>query len=130
MSSTILGVVEALAWLRELQASVQAAGDTSVEIGVDESQAPYGWGMEFGEYRNGRLARRAGGAFYLTGAFQAVAPMVADAIAEALPRGPEAVRQAILAKGQQVLGLAQEKVPVLTGNLRQSLYAAEGGRAA
>lgn len=116
---------QAKAFLARLQASVQAVGDTTIAIGTD---VIYAWGQEFGYYRNDKLARRDGGRFYLTASFEELAPTLPARLAEALPNGPESAVGAVEAVAGDIAVLAQQRAPVLTGNLRASIHLEMGPR--
>lgn len=121
----VLGVREAQRYLDRLQGGAKAAGGKVVMVGTP---LVYGWGIEFGRKRGGGLARRAGGAFYLTGALAQVKPRIRKALTAALPFGASAVLDAAKKLGFDVERLAKERVPVRTGTLRRSLHTVVGPR--
>lgn len=114
----IMGLNEAERYLRRLQGGA-AASNATVRVGT---AVVYAHGIEFGRRRNGRLARRAGGAFMLTGALESIQPRIKPALARALPEGQQAVRDALLRLGYQVEAAAKPRTPVKTGNLRRSIH--------
>lgn len=122
---TILGADAAQAYLERIGAAARDAHGVLARAGSGE---PYGWGIEFGQRRNGRLARRAGGAFMLTTAFRQVFPRIAPALAAALGRGgPRAVRVEALALATEIANEAKPLTPAVSGNLRRSMHAESAG---
>lgn len=119
MSVQILGIKEAQAYLRKLQGGARAVGTASVRVG---SNLRYAWGNEFGRHKGGRLARRAGGSFALTGGFRSVQPRIRPAIVAALPQGPEAVMKALMRLAYDVVAATQPRTPVKSGTLRRSWH--------
>lgn len=122
---TILGKPEAEAALRQLHAGIDALDGLTVRVGT---AVVYAWGIEFGRRRDGRLARRAGGAFMLTRALQQVKPEITPVLAKALPAGAAATERALLGIGFRAEALAKAATPVQTGNLRRSLHTVKGPR--
>ena len=125
MTAEVLGVDEAEAYLKSLNAGVKGADKTIVRVGT---AVVYAWGIEFGRARSGRNARAAGGARMLTDAFAAVRNDIAPTIAEALPKGEDATVKAMMGLGYQVEALAKAATPVRTGNLRRSLHTTASAR--
>lgn len=119
----ILGAKEADAYLKNIGAASREAGRTVVRVGT---ALKYGHGIEFGRHRGGKLARRAGGAFYLTGAFRQVQPRIKRELAAALPKGAAAVLGAMRRLAADVERIAKQRVPVRTGNLRRSIHTVTG----
>ncbi len=133
----IMGAKEAEAWLARLQGGCKAADGPVARVGT---HLKYAFGIEFGRHRGGKLARRAGGSFALTGSFLRVQPRIKPTLAEALPKGPGATLQALKALGLQVLAgtldiltntVYATPIPVSrtgkprwrrTGNLRRSYH--------
>ena len=106
---------EAVGALNKLKDAVRSVKST--RLGSD---LPYAYGIEYGRHRGGRLARRAGGAYYLhAGAEQITGE--APKLARALGKGPAATKaeyQEILERG---LDVARRRTPVRTGRLSRSL---------
>lgn len=125
LTARIVGLDVAERYLRQLQAGAAYAATIQSRIGA---AAPYAWGIEFGRRRSGRLARRAGGALFLTNAWRAVWPTVTPTLAVALPGGEAAVARAVARLEREVVAGAAARVPVVSGNLRRSLYTTPGGR--
>lgn len=113
------GVEQVRAALQRLGAGIQAASETRVLVG---SPLKYAFGIETGWHRGGRLARRAGGAFYLLGGLQIVVATAGAILAQALAQGAAATVQAMTRLGYDVQGQAQQIVPVRTGTLRRSIH--------
>ena len=125
LQATILGVEEAVALLNQLNAGAKEAGADSITVATS---IVYAFGMEFGRYRSGRLARRAGGSFALTGSFQEVAPGLVAALAQAVPQGAAAVRQALTKAATDIQGLAAVRSPRVSGTLAASFTVIPGWR--
>lgn len=115
----IEGVERVSAYLKEIREGAETAGHETILVG---SPLRYAFGIETGRHRGGRLARRAGGAYYLRDAFRAVQPRIRPALVAALPKGAQAVLQAMRKLGYDVEREAKERVPVRTGTLRRSLH--------
>ncbi|HEY8745167.1 MAG TPA: hypothetical protein VIU62_18915 [Chloroflexota bacterium] len=119
MSLTVTGLPALLAKVAQLEATMARLSRNDVLVGTD---MVYARGQETGFYRSGRLARRAGGAFFMQGALSIVGPTIAPAINAVIFQGPEAVERTLLAKGKELAVEAQARAPVLSGNLRQSIH--------
>jgi hypothetical protein len=115
----IKGADTVQAYLQSLKSGTAAAGDEVVFVGTD---LKYGFGIETGRHRGGRLARRAGGAFYLRDALNSVKATLEADLTTALPHGPEAILRAMTKVGYDVQREAQHLVPVVTGSLRRSIH--------
>lgn len=81
MEVRIMGLEEAERRLADLGSSVEEVKNAYVVVGTD---LEYAWGIEFGRKRNGQLARKLGGSFALTDAFEQVQPRIGPEIAWAL----------------------------------------------
>ena len=67
---TLNGMDDAIEQMKRIERGTRAMGRYK---GAVYSRIPYAWGVEFGRHRKtGKLARRAGGAFYLTRAIAAM----------------------------------------------------------
>ncbi len=104
MVMQIMGLREAEDYLKRLQDGARATGGMVVKAGTDKV---YGWGIEFGEHRNGKLARRAGGSFSLTSAFATIRPRIAPELRQALPQGSGRVLATLKALGNDVITLTK-----------------------
>lgn len=125
MTVRFLGLRQADRMIRQLEAGIREAAGTSIQGG---SPLPYFWGIHFGRKRNGQLARRAGGAFMFTRAYQAVGPSIPGIIGRATLGGPERVRNAQRGIASRITFLARGWTPVRSGDLRGSLHTAVGPR--
>lgn len=126
----IMGLGEALAELQRVQSGAQSFGGYTAQVG---SSLPYAFGIHYGRHPGGRLARRAGGLFYLTRALEQVRNRgdVRAMVAEGVVAGPLAARKAGRTLAFAVLARAQElETAVDSGLLRNSLRVAEGGASA
>ena len=92
------------------------------------SRVPYAFGIETGYHRSGRLARRAGGAWYFRTAAQVVGPLVEREVVMAWPQGPQRVRQAWDGLIRKAANVAATVVPVVSGRLRGSIEGYAGRR--
>ena len=81
MEVRIMGLEEAERRLADLGSSVEEVKNAYVVVGTN---VEYAWGIEFGRKRNGQLARKLGGSFALTDAFEQVQPRIGPEIAWAL----------------------------------------------
>lgn len=115
--------------LAELNAGAEASegSGTSAPVRV-VAAAPYAYGIETGRHRSGRLARRAGGVFYLARALDAHKPRVKRTLADALPDGGAAVLRAWEGLGQAIETDARRMVVVRSGALRGSIQMVSPGR--
>jgi hypothetical protein len=102
----------------------EGAGRAGREVVVVGSPLVYAFGIETGRHRGGRLARRAGGAFYLREAYQTVQPRIASTVADVIDQGGDATLRALLGLGYDMQREAQNRVPVRTGTLRRSIHTA------
>ena len=108
----VMGLKEAEEYLEELQGGVQTLGKAAVQVGTN---VEYAWGVEFGQRRDGKRARKAGGSFALSDAFQDVKPRIGQELLKALPKGPRAVLTAMKLLGVDILRLTKE-------NLKSRVY--------
>jgi hypothetical protein len=126
----ILGLAEAQAELRQVEAGGQEFGGYSAAIG---SNLAYGFGIHFGRHRGGKLARKAGGLFFLTRALEEVRarPETKGLIAKGIHEGPSGARRAGRTMAFAVLARSQElETAVVSSALRNSLQVVEGGQSA
>jgi hypothetical protein len=123
----VVGDEEAMEYLKFLAEAHKRAAEIPVSVG---SNLEYAYGIETGRHRGGRLARRAGGVFYLTRAYQFVRSSLAKRIAGALEEGPDAVEKELMAIGHDIERAAKGYVVRITGTLQRSITAVFGGRAA
>jgi hypothetical protein len=85
------------------------------------SGLPYAYGIETGRHPRGKLARRAGGAYYLRGAGREVGPTIPGRIAGSFRRGPGAVRSEIDRIGKDLVAAAKRRAPRVSGDLGDSI---------
>jgi hypothetical protein len=120
----VVGDEVAVAALTRLARALEAMGATPVYVG---SSLVYAYGIEHGRHRSGRLARRAGGAFYLTRALAAVRGELAGEVVRVLRVSGGDPRRLLLGLGYRVQAAAMPLVPVRTGTLRRSVHVRVGG---
>jgi hypothetical protein len=129
-SVNIFGLDQALAELHRVQDGAQSFGGYSAQIG---SPLAYSWGVHFGRHRGGKLARKAGGLFFLTRALEEVRarPETKTMVAKGIHEGPAGARRAGRTMAFAVLARSQElETAVDSGALRNSLQVVEGGQSA
>lgn len=123
VSLKITGATQTIARLERAARQAQTFGRARVVVGTP---LIYGYGVHEGRTRGGRLARRAGGSFFLARALQQTRGEI-----RALARraGSEALigRDLLLALGFKVEARAKALVPVVTGTLRRSIVTRERG---
>ena len=118
MEIRVLGVQQAQRYLSEREAVAFIVGERSAAVGTP---IVYGWGMEFGRYRNDKLARKAGGAFYLTAAANAMRAQAPSRIARAFTGTPGAMLALISDLADEMIAIAKPRAPFLSGDLRKSI---------
>jgi hypothetical protein len=120
----VVGDEVAVAALTRLARAAEAMAGTPVFVG---SSLVYAYGIEHGRHRGGRLARRAGGAFYLTRGLAAVRTELPSTILAVLGASRGDPRRLLLGLGYRVQAAAMPLVPVRTGTLRRSIHVRVGG---
>ena len=118
------GLDKATARLNALKESFRSFGGKTVLVG---SNLVYAYGIEFGKTRSGRMARRAGGAFMLRNALNAIRPEVDDVFRGALSGNVPDLGMALYKLGLRLQSLAQGQTPVKTGSLRRSMHTVKVG---
>jgi hypothetical protein len=113
----ITGADGAIGYLAQLRDSCGRFVRLLPQVG---SSLPYAYGIEEGHTRGGRLARKAGGAHYLSGAVDSVLPRAKTMIARELP-GTAGGDVASRILGEDIVGAAKQIVPVKSGRLRNSI---------
>lgn len=73
-----------------------------------------------GRFKDGRVARKAGGTWSVYNALAQVAPMIAPTLTRAIPQGPAAAVRAMQALALAVEAGAKQREAVKTGLLRRS----------
>lgn len=123
VSLKITGSAQAIARLEQGARRAQAFGRARIVVG---SPLRYAYGVHEGRHRDGALARRAGGSFFLTRALAATRHEIAALVRRA--GGQEFLgRDVLLAVGFKVEARAKALVPVVTGTLRRSIVTRERG---
>lgn len=92
------------------------------------SALPYAYGIETGRHRMGSLARKAGGAFYMAAARNRIKQVAGAELSAAAAHGPAALALAWPSLGLNGLIAARAIVPVVSGDLQNSLEAWLGDR--
>lgn len=95
---TLNGMEDAQKQMQRIERGTKAMGRYTGEVG---SKLPYAYGVEYGRHRkSGKLARRAGGAFYITHAIETVLSDADADLAEGLDKvtapGPWVIRRLAL----------------------------------
>lgn len=98
MKITLQGMEDAEKQLRRIERGTKALGNYEGEV---YSKLPYAWGAEYGRHRvSGKLARRAGGAQYITRAINTVLSGADHDLSEGLNKvtapGPWVIRRLAL----------------------------------
>lgn len=110
---------EAQRAIAQMEAAVRAVGALQLDAGSD---LPYAFGIETGRRRDGRLARRAGGAHMVERGIAQAGPTLEVWVADGVPYGVQGVNNAVRRWGRMVARPAiQGFTPVLTGALRRSI---------
>ena len=126
MKLTIQGLADAEKTIEGIKAGIERTRGRSVTVGT---RLPYGYGQEFGHHRkSGRLARRGGGAMYLT---RGLAQMQADAdrdISEGLKRVRRPGLWILRRLGRWTRRLARMIVPRQKGRLLRSIQVFVDGK--
>jgi hypothetical protein len=126
VSIAITGHEKALSVLKLLGDGAKEVGRTHLTI---QTELPYGFWIEYGYYASGRPGRRrAGGARMLQAGLDEMARIAPDAIARNLERGPAVVRNALAGVAARGTDIARQRTPVVSGNLRASLFSSMGPR--
>lgn len=115
---SITGLEEAIQRVSGMAAAARVIGRLDIDVG---SPLPYAYGIEFGRTRGGRLARRAGGAFYMRSAAEEVSHTAPNTIINAIEQGGTAAQDIERVLGTRIELAAQRYVPVRTGALQRSI---------
>jgi len=118
LSVTLEGIGPAQAYLGTLRDGAATAGGARLFV---FSNLPYAAGIETGRRRNGRVARRAGGAWMFRRGSQEALRGFDQELAQALPKGRTGVTQAYLSRGRRVVDAVRRLTPVRSGRLRGSV---------
>lgn len=120
---TISGLDDAKAAFARMARGASQAANAQVLVG---SPLQYAYGIETGRHRGGRLARRAGGVFYLTRATEHVIPTVRSRMATAVKDG--AVLPELIKVGFDIERAAKALVVRVSGTLQRSIQTIYPGR--
>ena len=113
----VVGLKEAQTYLRKLEQAAESA-DTTVRVG---SSLNYAYGIETGRHKKtGRVARAAGGAFYLSRALALIEKDLPKRLAAGLKEG-EPAETTLLRAGYDVEAEAKKLVPHVTRTLQRSI---------
>ena len=119
MKMTLRGQADAVKQLERIARGAAALAHWRGYVG---SRMPYAWGIETGMHRvSGRLARRAGGAFYLQAAVNDVLSGADRDISEGLTKVSAPGRWMLRRLALWARRLARANVPRLKGRLRRSI---------
>jgi len=114
----VSGATVAQRRLQTMRDGAERLGNTRILVG---SNLKYAFGIEFGRHRGGRLARSAGGAFFLKKGLDSIKDSLPRDIGNALANG-SSVYDAMLKNALQLQNVAMANTPVNTGSLRRSLH--------
>jgi hypothetical protein len=119
LAITVSGDKAAVQYLAKVREGAQEVHTTRILIGTP---------VDYGVYQErGTLRMRAHP--YLAPAAVEVAPTIAGRLVRAIPEGRAAVATEMLGAGHDAQRVAQRRVRVRSGNLRQSIYVSRTGRA-
>lgn len=121
-SLKVQGMDDVLQALENLNAGAKEIGLKRDSLSSDLA---YAFGMNYGRYRNGQLARRAGPTLYMEAGVRAIEDSAYDQLAVAIIKGPASARQAWAVLMRRGVVTAQSEAPVLTGRLRSSIHSAD-----
>jgi hypothetical protein len=116
-SVEVRGVGVVLGDLGRYGTASRALGGTAYAV---TSGLIYARPIVLGRFRDGRVARRAGGTFSIYRALEQIAPTIGPAIARALPAGPRAAVAALAGRALAVERETKAREAVDTGTLRRS----------
>lgn len=115
----LIGIIEVRAQLEGFRQACIAAGRIRSAVGSD---LIYAFGQEYGHHPRGRLARRAGGAYYMRAGYDAVRSGGYDAkFARAVLRGQGDVQQTATEMERVMINRARATAPFKKGALRGSI---------
>ncbi len=115
----VVGAEVADAFLRKMGEAAVAAVRNKIQVGSFE---PYSYGIETGRFRGGRLARRAGGAFYLRRAFNSTVGRARPEMISALRSGdPRRAGEVLYDVATRMRDMAESLAPRRSGKLGGSI---------
>jgi hypothetical protein len=121
MKITLQGMEDAQKQLERIARATAAMGQYKAYVG---SRMPYAYGIERGQHRkSGKLARRAGGAFYLQSAVEEVLSDADHDISAGLTKVTAPGRWVLKRIALWARRLARVNVPREKGKLRRSIRA-------
>jgi hypothetical protein len=106
--------------VRQISLSGEAWGKTRIRAG---SPLAYARGIETGVRRNGVIARKAGGAFMFKKGIEKLKNTIRAELATAALMGPPGIAALARKASSQLVGFVQEETPVVSGDLRASVFA-------
>lgn len=123
----LIGLDQALDNIVMVRSGAAELGRTRLSVGSD---LPYAYGIETGRRRDGRIARKAGGLWFLSGAARDVGPGAADTIVRSLDRGVPGVDGALRIVAMRLTQRARQlEAPAnRSGRLAGSIQSRIGGR--
>jgi hypothetical protein len=104
--------------LAELRYGLSGFNNVRVVVGTP---LVYGYGIDQGRHRGGRLARRAGPTHFLTGPFQEAQGKIKQDIAATLQANPGDLPNTLMRGGFDIQKQAQTRVPKVTRALQRSV---------
>lgn len=110
----------ATALVRQISASGATWGRTRIRAG---SPLVYARGIETGRQRDGTVARKAGGAFMFKKGIEKLKAFIKAGLPAAVIAGPTAVEALARSASTQLVSFVQEETPVVSGDLRKSVFA-------
>lgn len=105
--------------VRQISLSGEAWGKTRIRAG---SPLAYARGIETGVKRNGVIARKAGGAFMFKKGIEKLKAVIRAELAAAALLGPAGITALARRASTQLVGFVQEETPVVSGDLRTSVF--------
>lgn len=122
-SVRVLGIAEAQRTMGAMGGAIRSLAGYRVRA---MSRLPYAQGIRTGYYRNGRVARKAGGTFAIDRARDQVNSTLPSEVARAIPMGESAARAAIDRGAQRVVEITQSTEARRSGDLRESYHIEKG----
>jgi hypothetical protein len=124
ISFKMTGIPPAGQRLETMKEGIRRLGRIRILVG---SNLKYAYGQEYGRHRGGRLARRAGGAYFLQKGFDSIRQSLASDVARAISANGN-VYDEVFKNALRAEAVAKENAPVKTGTLRRSLHTVSEGR--
>ena len=105
--------------VRQISASGAAWGRIKIRAGTP---LVYGYGIETGVRKSGRLARRAGGAFMFRTGITEIKATIKPMLLAAVPQGASAIQSMAQTTALRMRMAIQGGTVVRSGNLRSSIF--------